>query len=189
MSIAMTATTSLTKPFTTNTATTQSMPSGSSAADSAGPSIGTPVVYTPPTPVPPSEPTPTSLPPNWRSATSSDGVYYYNTVTGKTQWSTPKGVQEKSEQDGHGVPVDQNKEATLQSKRKQLQQEDKRDKKQRYSDESDELVDSKENERLIRELRAKVTEVVVKCLSKYKVEFGDTERFKKEAKKVSSIYW
>uniref|UniRef100_H2YKZ5 WW domain-containing protein n=1 Tax=Ciona savignyi TaxID=51511 RepID=H2YKZ5_CIOSA len=39
---------------------------------------------------PPRDPRPPRLPPNWKSATDTDGcVYYYHAITRKTQWDIP----------------------------------------------------------------------------------------------------
>ncbi|RKP22472.1 hypothetical protein SYNPS1DRAFT_25770, partial [Syncephalis pseudoplumigaleata] len=38
------------------------------------------------------------LPPHWKSAMSSDGIYYYHTITGKTQWSRPEWETEEGKE-------------------------------------------------------------------------------------------
>ncbi|KAK9722595.1 hypothetical protein K7432_002585 [Basidiobolus ranarum] len=129
-----------------------------------------------------SAPTPT-LPLNWHMATSEDGkIYYYNSVSRVTQWELPV------ERPGNIEGVSQSAiDAIIErANAKRLKKEAESNIEAVSASVESHEKTYKDQEELIRDLRSGISEIVVKCLSKYKEKL-DHEVFKKQARRITHI--
>ncbi|ORX79705.1 hypothetical protein K493DRAFT_271030 [Basidiobolus meristosporus CBS 931.73] len=144
---------------------------------------------TPPVPVPVPVPAPV-LPMNWHVATSDDGkIYYYNSVTRATQWELPverpaniEGVSQSAidaiieRANAKRLKKDAEFNASASASANAATSTNGEPEEKVYQD----------KEELLRDLRSGISEIVIKCLSKYKEKLGH-EVFKKQARKITHI--
>ncbi|CAL1261725.1 unnamed protein product [Larinioides sclopetarius] len=119
------------------------------------------------------KPVPTKLPPNWKTATDSEGnIYYYHILTRQTQWDPPICDETTEDVDGDTPTYDEpphkeHKQIETHSRRSHKKHSKKKSTTTAPADTSSNPVNSEIAKKIKELFRTKMSSFVVQCLNPY----------------------